>query len=150
MDLSFTRRVGRTFLVPAPHQRTIPRWGTLRVWVSAAGAGRLRGEVTGRGGPRVGRFTRQALGMGRRVLLRQHRTQPGTLDGYIGNITSPLRKTVGARIHRSDDLGRWQKYRACESGLAATTGIPEHGGHWPLGQSLPTTVRAKPELCCTP
>ena len=26
------------------------------------------------------------LTLGRRVLLRQHRTQPGALDGYIGNI----------------------------------------------------------------
>ena len=37
--------------------------------------------VQQRGGPSLGGFTGQALGMGRRVLLRGRGTQPGTLDG---------------------------------------------------------------------
>jgi hypothetical protein len=39
-----------------------------------------------RGGRSPGGIAGQASGMGGRVLPRQHRTQPGTLDGYIGNI----------------------------------------------------------------
>jgi len=53
-----------------PHQGTIPGWGTLRVWVLAAGAGRLRGEVRGRGC----RAGWQVLPMDLRLFLRERGT----------------------------------------------------------------------------
>ena len=70
------------FLVPAtPPIGKVPGAGTWMVWVSAAGTERLQGGVRVRGGRSPGCFAGQALGMGRRLLLRERGTQHGTLDG---------------------------------------------------------------------
>ena len=42
--------------------------------------------VQQRGGPSLGGIAGQALGMGRRVLLWERGTQPGTLDGDLRHI----------------------------------------------------------------
>ena len=48
---------------------------------------RIMGAGIGqRGAPSLGGFSRQALGLGRRVLLREHRTKHGTLDCDFWNI----------------------------------------------------------------
>ena len=59
-------------------------WGTWRVGVLAAGAGRSEGEVRSRGGRSPGGIAGQAPGMGRRVLLRERGTRFGTSNYNCG------------------------------------------------------------------